>query len=66
MPTEQFTVRNVKCGGCISTIENGLRTLDGVNEVSVTIDGGLVKVSGESLDRTRLAQKLAELGYPEA
>jgi copper chaperone len=66
MPTEQFTVRNVKCGGCVSAIENGLRTLAEVNEVSVTIDGGLVKVSGESLDRTRLAQKLTELGYPEA
>jgi copper chaperone len=66
MPTEQFSVRNVKCGGCVSNIETGLKTLAGVNEVSVTIDGGLVVVSGESLNRAQLAEKLAELGYPEA
>ncbi|MEN8170261.1 MAG: heavy-metal-associated domain-containing protein [Pseudomonadota bacterium] len=66
MQNEQFTVQNVKCGGCVSTIENGLSELDGVSEVSVTIDGGLVTITGESLDRAQLAEKLASLGYPEA
>jgi copper chaperone len=66
MQNEQFTVQNVKCGGCVSTIENGLNELAGVSEVSVTIDGGLVTITGESLDRAQLADKLAALGYPEA
>ncbi len=66
MQNEQFTVQNVKCGGCVSAIENGLKELAGVSEVSVTIDGGLVSVSGESLDRTQLTEKLAALGYPES
>jgi copper chaperone len=66
MQTEPFTVKNVKCGGCVSNIENGLNSLPGVNTVSVTIDGGLVVVSGDALDRAQLAQKLAALGYPEA
>lgn len=66
MQTEQFTVRNVKCGGCVSAIENGLKGLESVTGVSVTIEGGRVEVKGESLDRTTLSAKLAELGYPEA
>jgi copper chaperone len=66
MQTEQFTVRNVKCGGCVSAIESGLKGLAGVSEVRVTIDGGQVEVSGETLDRAQLSAKLAELGYPEA
>ena len=39
--------------------------LAGVSEVSVTVDNGLVSVSGEQLDRTQLADKLTALGYPE-
>ena len=64
MQQEQFTVANVKCGGCVSAIENGLKELDGVSAVSVTIEGGLVEVSGDSLDREVLSEKLAALGYP--
>ena len=66
MQNEQFTVQNVKCGGCVSAIETGLNELAGVSEVSVTIDGGLVGVSGDALDRATLSAKLTELGYPEA
>jgi copper chaperone len=64
--TEEFTVSNVKCGGCVSAIENGLKALPGVEQVEVTIDGGRVSVTGEGLSREQLSSKLAELGYPEA
>ncbi len=66
MQSEQFTVQNVKCGGCVSAIENGLKELAGVSEVEVTIEGGLVRVSGEALDRNAITEKLAALGYPVA
>lgn len=63
---EKFTVRNVKCGGCANNIRNGLRPLSGVSEVDVEIASGAVTVQGDNLSRAALAQKLAELGYPEA
>ena len=66
MQSEQFTVQNVKCGGCVSAIEDGLKAMDGVAEVSVTIESGLIDVRGESLERATLSARLAELGYPEA
>jgi len=66
MQTEKFSVKNVKCGGCVNTIREGLMGMSGVQAVDVTIEGGAVTVNGESLDRTILAQKLGQLGYPEA
>jgi copper chaperone CopZ len=66
MQTEEFTVKNVKCGGCVANIQNGLKALPGVSAVNVTVDGGKVSVSGEGLDRAALTAKLAALGYPVA
>lgn len=62
---EEFTVNNIKCGGCVKAIEAGLATLPGVDAVTATVDGGQVRVAGDALDRAALARKLAELGYPE-
>ncbi len=66
MQTETFTVKNVKCGGCVSAIENGLKALPGVDSVEVVIDGGKVTVAGSEISREQLSAKLRELGYPEA
>lgn len=66
MANEQFTVQNVKCGGCVSAIENGLKDLPGIESVEVTIEGGHVSVNGDNLDRGQISSKLQELGYPEA
>ncbi len=63
---EKFTVKNVKCGGCVNTIREGLGKFPGVNGVDVQIEGGKVSVTGEGLSRPALSSKLAELGYPEA
>jgi copper chaperone CopZ len=63
--TEIFIVKNVKCGGCVSAIENGLKSLPGVAGVEVAIDGGKVTVSGDDLSREQIAARLQELGYPE-
>lgn len=66
MQTETFTVKNVKCGGCVSAIENGLKALPGVDSVEVVIDGGKVTVAGSEISHEQLSAKLRELGYPEA
>ncbi|GAB4289413.1 MAG: heavy-metal-associated domain-containing protein [Pseudomonadota bacterium] len=65
MQTEEFSVKNVKCGGCVANIHNGLKDLPGVSAVEVTL-AGQVTVRGEGLDRAALTAKLAELGYPVA
>jgi len=66
MKSEQFTVQNVKCGGCVKAIVDGLGAIPQVDEVTVTVEDGRVTVHGEGITRETLASKLAELGYPEA
>lgn len=65
MQTEQFNVKNVKCGGCAGNIRNGLSGMPGVATVDVEVETGRVTVEGEGLSRDAIAQKLKELGYPE-
>ncbi|MBE0509404.1 MAG: heavy-metal-associated domain-containing protein [Chromatiales bacterium] len=66
MSEEIFIVKNVKCGGCASAIQDGIKDQSGVTTVEVEVASGQVTVSGEGLDRAALSGKLAALGYPEA
>jgi len=59
-----FSVTNVKCGGCVTTVREGLMKLPGVSQVLVEVSSGAVEVQGEALDAKVLEDKLAELGYP--
>lgn len=65
MAQERFTVANVKCGGCVKAIQNGIGPMAGVESVSVDIASGQVVVSGATTSRAAIAAKLAALGYPE-
>ena len=64
MQQEILVVDNVKCGGCVSAIQEGLGKLPGVQSVDVVIETGQVTVNGEGLSRETLSRTLAELGYP--
>lgn len=66
MATEKFKVQNVKCGGCVSNIRNGLLEIPGIERVEVEIEGGAVTVETSGPTREQLSAKLAQLGYPEA
>jgi copper chaperone CopZ len=66
MSEEVFNVKNVKCGGCASAIQDGIKDQPGVAAVEVEVSNGQVTVRGEGLDRSVLGTMLAALGYPEA
>jgi copper chaperone CopZ len=57
-------VENLKCGGCVSSVKKALATVEGVDEVSVDLESGMIEVGGH-VDRSQLVEKLAGLGYPE-
>lgn len=60
----EFQASKIKCGGCVSTVTNGLKEITGVTEINVDIPTNVVSVSGEKLDKTVIENKLSELGYP--
>ena len=63
---EQFEIQasKIKCGGCVSTIEDGLKDFAGISEMKVDIETNVVSVQGNELDKESIENKLAELGYP--
>lgn len=63
---EQLNIQSskIKCGGCVSNIENGLNGFAGVLEVKVDLESNIVTVQGNELDKTKIENKLEELGYP--
>ena len=61
----EFTVQNVKCGGCASAIQAGLRQNAQVLDVAVDVPTGRVTVEVETDVRAELSTVLRTLGYPE-
>ena len=60
-----LNVENIKCGGCANTITTKLRALEGVKEVTVDIEEGMVQIDGEETQRDHYAESLLKMGYPE-
>lgn len=54
----------IKCGGCVSNIENGLKDFSGITKIDVDIASNVVTLHGEDMDKTLIENKLNELGYP--
>ncbi|MGJ3234751.1 heavy-metal-associated domain-containing protein [Marivirga sp.] len=62
---ESLEVKNVKCGGCVDAIKNGLAELEGIEVKNIDIPTG--KLDFESEGKTPLStvkEKLDSLGYP--
>lgn len=62
---ESLQVENVKCGGCVESIKNGLVGLEGIEVKNIDIPTG--KLEFESNGQTPLnevKEKLDSLGYP--
>jgi copper chaperone len=60
-----FEVENIKCNGCVRSIERVLGELPRVQRVAVDVAEGRVSVVAESDVRAPVREALARLGYPE-
>jgi copper chaperone CopZ len=62
-----FSVENLKCSGCASSITGKLKQIKGIAEVVVDIENETVTVNAdETVDRNRVSSALEKLGYPES
>lgn len=59
----KFTVENMKCGGCSSTVQAKLVALVGVEQVTVDLVSKTAEVQG-SVDPDLVIDTLTEAGYP--
>lgn len=60
----EIQASNIKCGGCVSNIEQGLNNFAGITEVKIDIETNMISLQGENLDEVLISRKLTELGYP--
>lgn len=66
MKTEKIIVENLKCGGCINTIQNKLMSVEGVKKVSANKDNSEITIEADDeVSRETLCSKLKAAGYPE-
>lgn len=57
-------VENMSCGGCVNTITKGLHTIEGVGDVAVDLDNGIIQIEGD-FDQEAVLLKLSKMGYPQ-
>lgn len=58
-------VENIKCSGCANTISTRLSSIDGVNNVVVSSEKGMVSFEATTQEvKNQAIDKLIKLGYP--
>lgn len=65
MKEQQYVVENIKCGGCVNSIQTSLQKIEAVEKVAVDIENGTITLTGNP-DREIILKKLNEMGYPPA
>ncbi len=62
----KIIIENLKCRGCSNTISKELSKIEGVTNVSVSIESSEVSFkTSEKETIEKVKQKLIDLGYPE-
>jgi copper chaperone CopZ len=63
MKAVELQVQGMSCGSCVKHVTEALRPLEGVSDVTVDLQAGRVKISGDSDNHAQLAA-LENAGYP--
>ncbi len=61
-----LNVSNMTCGGCVSQVTTALKGIDGVSDVSVSLENGTAKVSYKAgkVETNALAAAIVKAGFP--
>jgi copper chaperone len=65
MPTLKFDVNGMTCGGCSDSVQRALTKIDGVSQVDVSLQSGIVSMEVDPVRVTSALIKIviANLGY---
>ncbi len=61
---KDFSVANVKCGGCANTIKSALKDEFGEVEIDLSVEPRVISLEIADEDVERLRSKMLSLGYP--
>lgn len=58
-------ILNLKCGGCANSVKKGLVSIEGVENIEVDVEKGIVSFDAASDESVNLVkEKLSNMGYP--
>ncbi len=63
MSTQIFLVEGMSCKNCKAHVENGIKTIHGVEEVVADFVTGHVKVRGDHIDVQMIKSAVEKAGY---
>jgi len=61
----KFEVENIKCNGCVNTIEKEVSSLDGISNVSVDLTTKILTFESDDNLVNNVELKLQEIGHPK-
>ncbi|MDI3527809.1 MAG: copper chaperone [Tenuifilum sp.] len=65
MKTVNLKVKNMKCMGCVNSIQNSLTGMNGINDVKIDLTNQTVTLTYESDKALEdVFSKLKDIGYP--
>jgi len=66
MESIQLSIKGMKCGGCVSTVENILNNSDGIDNVSVNLltESAYFEITQKHIEIETVLEKLKENGFP--
>ena len=66
MDSIQLNITGMKCGGCVSTVENILKNYDGIENVSVNLltESAYFEINNTNRNIDEVLSNLKENGFP--
>ena len=66
MESIQLNIKGMKCGGCVSTVENILRNSDGIENVSVNLltESAYCEINSTFIEIDKVLENLKKNGFP--
>ncbi|MGD8236671.1 MAG: heavy metal-associated domain-containing protein [Chromatiales bacterium] len=59
----KYSIRNMKCMGCVSTVKKALEEIPGIQRAEVDLETAQAMVEGD-VDQSIILETLREAGYP--
>ena len=64
MKETKIKVNGMVCGGCENRVQNALKTIDGIEEVTANHETGVVVItSKEEVTRNEMEEKIEDIGF---
>ena len=59
----ELTVEGMNCSHCVKAVSDSLKSIEGVNDVGITLETGKVIVHGSVADKSKLNEAVESAGY---